>query len=160
MYIFHISSALWCTMYDLCYTMRCRAGGFILLNSDGFVVFLWDFHQKNIRLWNISLICLSMKLSYRPKYLQCFHGLVNYYILLPGLYMIGYGEQEKIFLNFEWGTSRAGNSKSNENKNVVFFFGFHLMFWIFPLLIFLVQSEERREFQNNFSFSVPYHIQP
>ena len=115
MYIFHISSALWCTMYDLCYTMWSRAGGFILLNSDGFVVFLWDFHQKNIRLWNIFLICLSMKLSYRPKYLQCFHGLVNYYILLPGLYMIGYGEQEKIFLNFEWGTPRAGNS--NEYKN-------------------------------------------
>ena len=97
MYIFHISSALWCTMYDLCYTMRRRAGGFILLNSDGFVVFLWDFHQKNIRLWNISLICLSMKLSYRPKYLQCFHGLVNYYILLPGLYMIGYGTRKNIF---------------------------------------------------------------
>ena len=117
MYIFHISSALWCTMYDLCYTMRRRASGFILLNSDGFVVFLWDFHQKNIRLWNISLICLSMKLSYRPKYLQCFYGLVNYYILLPGLYMmIGYGEQEKIFLNFEWGTSRAGYS--NENKTI------------------------------------------
>ena len=29
--------------------------------------------------------------------------------------MIGYGEQEKIFLNFEWGTPRAGNS--NEYKN-------------------------------------------
>ena len=28
------------------------------------------------------------------------------------------------------------------------------------LLIFLVQSAERREFQNNFSSSIPYHIQP
>ena len=34
------------------------------------------------------------------------------------------------------------------------------MFWIFPLLIFIVQSAERQEFQNNFSSSVPYHIQP
>ena len=45
-------------------------------------------------------------------------------------------------------------------KQKRFCFYFHLMFWIFPLLIFLVQSEERWEFQNNFSFSVPYHIQP
>ena len=30
-------------MYDLYYTMRRSACGFILLNSDGFVVFLWDF---------------------------------------------------------------------------------------------------------------------
>ena len=34
------------------------------------------------------------------------------------------------------------------------------MFLIFPLLIFLVQSEERLEFQKFFSYSVPYHIQP
>ena len=44
------------------------------------------------------------------------------------------------FLNYKRGTSRAGNSKSNENKNVPH------------------SSAERREFQNNFSSSVPYHI--
>ena len=45
------------------------------------------------------------------------------------------------FLQIEGGKSRAGKLILN-----------------FPLLIFLIQSEEKREFQNNFSFSVPYHI--
>ena len=48
----------------------------------------------------------------------------------------------------------------NQMKTKTKTFCFHLMFWIFPLLIFLIQSAERREFRNNFSSSVPYHIQP
>ena len=34
------------------------------------------------------------------------------------------------------------------------------LLWIFPLLIFLVQSEERREFQNNFPFPYPIIYNP
>ena len=69
--------------------------------------------------------------------------------------MIGYGKG-KIILKFppffrlneenqEWGNSKHQMKTKTLN---------------FLLLIFLVQSEEMREFQNNFSFSVPYHIQP
>ena len=43
-------------------------------------------------------------------------------MIRSGLYMIGYGTRKIIlklppFLNYERGTSRAGNSKSNENKS-------------------------------------------
>ena len=54
--------------------------------------------------------------------------------------------------------SRAGRFKVMLHFAATEMFCFHLMFWIFPLMIFLVQSAERREFQNIFSCSVPYHI--
>ena len=43
-------------------------------------------------------------------------------------------------------------------KTKTFLFSFDVL--NFLLLIFLVQSAERREFQNIFFCSVPYHIQP
>ena len=47
-----------------------------------------------------------------------------------------------------------------KTKTFLFLFSFSFDVLNFLLLIFLVQSEERRDFQNNISFSVPYHIQP
>ena len=59
--------------------------------------------------------------------------------------------------NFEQRTSRAGNS--NEDKiqtSTPQLLQSVTLLWIFLLLLFLVQLTERREFQNNFSCSIPY----
>ena len=76
--------------------------------------------------------------------------------------MIGYGKGKIILkfppffrLNLE-NQGRENSKHQMKTKTKTFLF----LFWIFPLLIFLVQFAERREFQNNFSSSVPYHIQP
>ena len=61
------------------------------------------------------------------------------------------------FLNYEGGTSRAGNSKSNKKNNKKKVFCFHFMFWIFTLLKFLVHNSKKRKIQNEFWSSVPYH---
>ena len=78
--------------------------------------------------------------------------------------MIGYG-RGKIILKFPPFCRLNEELQEREIQNINWKqkqkrFWFHLMFWIFLLLIFLIQSAERREFQNNFSSSVPYHIQP
>ena len=75
--------------------------------------------------------------------------------------MIGYGKG-KIILKFPPFFRLNEENKERENsKHQIKTKSFCLHLNLnFLLLIFLVQSEERREFQNNFSFSVPYHIQP
>ena len=55
------------------------------------------------------------------------------------------------FLSFQCGNSRARNS--NENKHISVAVKCNI-----TLNSFLIQLAERREFQNNFSCSVPYHI--
>ena len=67
------------------------------------------------------------------------------------------------FLNFERTTSRVWNSNENKNTNTNKHISFATKCDIslnFPALNIpcYVQLAERREFQNNFSCSVPYHI--
>ena len=70
--------------------------------------------------------------------------------------MIGYGTR-KIILKLPpfliMNEELQEREIQNQIKTKTFLFSF-------DVLIFLIQSEERQEFQNNFSFSVPYHIQP
>ena len=87
---------------------------------------------------------------------------IRIHSIYPGLYMIGYGKGKIIlkfppFFRLNEENQELENSK-HQMKIKTKSFCFHLIL-NFPLLIFLVQSEERREFQNNISFSVPYHIQ-
>ena len=80
----------------------------------------------------------------------------------PGLYMIGYWTG-KIILKLlpfwisneelqEWEIQMKTKTNTSQLLRGV------TLLWIFPLLIFLIQLAERREFQNDFSCSVPYHI--
>ena len=71
-----------------------------------------------------------------------------------GLYMIGYGTRKIILKSPPFWIMNEELQEREIQKR----FCFHLMFWIFPLLIFLVQLAERREFPNNLSCSVHYHI--
>ena len=61
------------------------------------------------------------------------------------------------FLPIERGKSRAGKFKVMLHLLQLrcICLCFHLNF---PLLKFLVQNSKRRQFQNNFSCSIPYHI--
>ena len=78
-------------------------------------------------------------------------------MVYPGLYMIGYGKRKLIlkfppFFRLNEENQEWENSKHQMKIKTKTFFPFDFEF---P-----VQSEERQEFQNNISFSVPYHIQP
>jgi hypothetical protein len=59
-------------------------------------------------------------------------------------------EQEKLILNFERGTSRAGNSNENKHISVAMKCNITLNF---PAL-----EVPRSKFKINFSCSIPYHI--
>ena len=127
--------------------------------------------RKNLfHIWIGFLIIPSYLLSWQAGERYKLHVIVIYNLYLfsyLGTYRVIYHRVRNrknyfeiaAILNFEWGTSRAGISNENKttNKHISVTAKCNIL-WIFPLLIFLVQLAERREFQKNFSCSVPYHI--
>ena len=83
-------------------------------------------------------------------------------LVYPGLYMIRDGTR-KIILKLPpfWTSNEELQEREIQMKtktDISQLLRSVTLLWIFPLLIFLVQLAERREFQNNFSCSIPYHI--